>query len=148
MGKHYEDLNRLYDKLQDPDTRKCFFESMDNYLEDMERKYPAMYDHAVQKIEETVCAIDLPAAKAIVAKMYPRGQQWSFEDVKKVMQENGVQGNDINYYLVMNMMYNDYYDTATAFGLQRDPSFFFMLTKNFIEDPDAKPLKVEKYFKE
>lgn len=30
--------------------------------------------------------------------------------------------------------------------LQDDPEFFFSLARDFIEDADAKPLKVEKYF--
>ena len=46
----------------------------------------------------------------------------------------------------MNMIYNDYCDTAKLYNLQNDPEFFFSLARDFIEDPDAKPLKVEKYF--
>ena len=41
---------------------------------------------------------------------------------------------------------NDYYDTAKVFGLQDDAECYFNLAEDFIEDPDAKPLKVEKYF--
>ena len=41
---------------------------------------------------------------------------------------------------------NDYYDTAKVFGLQNDAEFYLNLAKDFIEDPAAKPLKVEKYF--
>lgn len=46
----------------------------------------------------------------------------------------------------ISMVYNDYYDTAKTFGLQNDPEFYFSLAKDFIDDPNAKPLKVEKYF--
>ena len=41
---------------------------------------------------------------------------------------------------------NDCYDTTKVFGLQDDAEFYFNPAKDFIEDPDAKPLKVEKYF--
>lgn len=44
------------------------------------------------------------------------------------------------------MVYNDFMNTARAYGMQNDVDFFFSLAKDFIEDPDAKPLKVEKYF--
>ena len=40
----------------------------------------------------------------------------------------------------------DFSATAKHFGLQNDVEFFYHLAKDFIEDPDAKPMKVEKYF--
>ena len=62
------------------------------------------------------------------------------------VKSHGIKGDWTNWYLVLNMHYNDYYDTAKAFDLQDDPEFFSSLARDFIEDADAKPLKVEKYF--
>ena len=41
-----------------------------------------------------------------------------------------------------------YWTTAKLYGLHADVDVFYNLAKDFIEDPDAKPMKVEKYFLE
>jgi hypothetical protein len=46
----------------------------------------------------------------------------------------------------MNMMYNDYFQTASAYKLKDDADFFYDLAKDFIEDVDGVEFKVEKYF--
>lgn len=77
----------------------------------------------------------------------PQLQQWSWNQI-----EDYIKSKDLDpkctetWYLVMNMVYNDYYDTAKVFGHLNDVEFFYHLAKDFIDDPDAKPLKVEKYF--
>lgn len=81
-----------------------------------------------------------------VFRMRSRGQHWSYNQVKDFVESHGIKSDWTNWYLVLNMCYNDYYDTAKAFDLQDDPEFFFSLARDFIEDADAKPLKVEKYF--
>lgn len=58
----------------------------------------------------------------------------------------GIYGKCIEYYLVMNMSYNDYYDVATNFGHQGDAEFYFELANAFINDVDGDKYKVEKYF--
>ena len=37
-------------------------------------------------------------------------------------------------------------NTASMVGMQNDENFFLSLACDFINDPDAKPFKVEKYF--
>ena len=37
-------------------------------------------------------------------------------------------------------------NTAVMVGMQNDDEFYFSLACDFINDPDAKPFKVEKYF--
>lgn len=78
--------------------------------------------------------------------MRPKGQAWSYQQVVDTVKERGVTSDFCDWYLVMNMVYNDFMNTARAYGVQNDVDFFFSLAKDFIEDPDARPLKVEKYF--
>ena len=82
----------------------------------------------------------------IVRAMRPKGQYWSYTQVYDLVKSKGVTGDWVNWYLVMNMVYNDFCATAKHFGLHNDVEFFYHLAKDFIEDPDAKPMKVEKYF--
>lgn len=147
MSKHYELLEDLYKKLQDKDTREKFFTALDQYLERMEVQDKKTYDYAISKMEDIVCAISKEDAELIVKKMTPRGQVWDFSTIKTLLSQKGIDGDLTQYYLVMNMVYNDFYSTAAAYGLQSDPEFFLSLAKDFIQDPDAAPHKVEKYFK-
>lgn len=146
MGKHYEYLNKLYAKLADRDVRDEFFGKLDEHLDSMEKRDPKSYEHIINKMEDVICAISKEDAEVIVKKMSPRGQYWDYNTIKAYLEQKGVKGDIVHYYLVMNMAYNDYYETAAMYGLQKDPEFFFSIAKNFITDPDGIPHKVEKYF--
>lgn len=78
--------------------------------------------------------------------MRPFGEHWTYETVKSFVESKGIYKECVEYYLVMNMVYNDYYDVAVNFAHQDDTEFFYELTHAFINDPDDKKFKVEKYF--
>ncbi len=95
---------------------------------------------------ERACGFTEEEATKIVRHMEPKGQCWSYNQVKDYVTTQGITTNYVNWYLVMNMCYNDYYNTAKAYNLQNDTNFYFNLAKDFIFDPDAEPFKVERYF--
>lgn len=147
MTAHYELLEKLFTKLQNAEVRHEFFEKMDAHMNNLLKKDPKTYQHMIDKFEGVACSIDLAEAEAIVRKMTPRGQQWSYSDVQRLITQGSIQGNPIYYYMALNMAYNDYYETAARFGLQSNPEFYIAIAKDFINDPDGGPHKVEKYFK-
>ena len=111
------------------------------------KKYvPNEYQNLKKSLECLVYKIELPEAETIVHNMKPRGQMWSYEQIKKYIEGKGIVDKFVDWYLVMNMCYNDYYNTAKMYGLQNEVDFYFNLAKDFIEDPDAEPHKVAKYF--
>lgn len=57
----------------------------------------------------------------------------------------GIENDITDYYLVMNMMINDYSRTARMYG-QDNADFYFNLAYDFINDEDALPDKVARYF--
>lgn len=86
-------------------------------------------------------------AKQIVQHMAPYGEHWTMDKVKAYLHGRGIEEPDcLHYYVVMNMMYNDYFQTASAFGLKDNVDFFYDLAKNFLEDVDGVDFKTEKYF--
>lgn len=113
-----------------------------------EKTDPALRKTVCEKLEKLAYKITLQDAEQIVRNMQPRGQYWSAKQIKEYLATKGEEEEYINYYLVMNMAYNDYYGTAKLFGLQNDPEFFYSIAKDFICDQDAKPFKVEKYFED
>ena len=139
MGATYSE-NGSYDKMIDTVV------VIDQLMEKLHKHHPEMYKETMHEVESIVYAISKEDAEKIVRNMSPKGQVWSYDEVKTFVHSKGVTSGCVHWYLVMNMVYNDYYNTARAYGLQNDEEFYYSLAKDFIEDPDARPMKVEKYF--
>lgn len=142
MSKYRELVGRAMDKGFSDEA----WSIMDDFIDMLGQKYPELYDKVMDKIECLAYRISKDEAEDIVRRMEPYGQHWSYNQVKDFVSSHGIEDDYNNWYLVLNMVYNDYCTTAKTFGLHDDPEFYFSLAKDFIDDPDAKPLKVEKYF--
>lgn len=106
---------------------------------------PDMYKTLYDEAEAIIYHIDDEQARQIVMAMQPYGQRWSCDEIKEYLATKGIMEKKKCYYLVMNMMYNDYCRTAKLYNLDV-PEFYFDLSYDFINDADAKKHKVEKYF--
>ena len=142
MGRYCELMTKLIDKGVGDEV----WTISEDMLNKLARKDPMMFDEYIDKLEHLAYRIPKEEAERIVRAMRPKGQYWSYTQVMDLVKSKGVTGDWVNWYLVMNMVYNDFCATAKHFGLQNDVEFFYHLAKDFIEDPDAKPMKVEKYF--
>ena len=142
MGRYCELMTKLIDKGVGDEV----WIISEDMLNKLARKDPMMFDEYIDKLEHLAYRIPKEEAERIVRAMRPKGQYWSYTQVYDLVKSKGVTGDWVNWYLVMNMVYNDFCATAKHFGLQNDVEFFYHLAKDFIEDPDAKPMKVEKYF--
>ena len=142
MGRYCELMTKLIDKGVGDEV----WTISEDMLNKLSRKDPMMFDEYIDKLERLAYRIPKDEAERIVRAMRPKGQYWSYTQVMDLVRSKGVTSDWVNWYLVMNMVYNDFCATAKHFGLQNDVEFFYHLAKDFIEDPDAKPMKVEKYF--
>lgn len=142
MGKYRELVMKAIDKGFEEEA----WTLADEVMEQIRRKWPDTYEELMCDLECLAYKIAPDEAMSIVKAMRPKGQHWSMQQVKDFCRSKGIDKDIVNWYLVMNMCYNDYYDTAKTFGLQNDEEFYYSLAKDFIDDPDAKPFKVEKYF--
>ena len=142
MGRYCELMTKLLDKGVDDEV----WTISEDMLNKLSRKDPAMFDEYIDKLERLAYRIPKDEAERIVRNMRPKGQYWTYNQVMDLVKSKGITGDWTNWYLVMNMVYNDFCATAKHFGLHNDVEFFYHLAKDFIEDPDAKPMKVEKYF--
>ena len=106
-------------------------------------------DHSkVHHLEDIVCRIDDDEAHNIVTAMQPFGEKWSIDDIGSFIASKGIPENErVNYYLVMNTMYNDHRETAKRYGLD-NADFYYALAREFIQDVDGKPHKVSRYFED
>lgn len=142
MGKYCKLVMKAVDKGYGDEA----WEVADIAMDRLEKADPEAYNEAMLSLEKLAYKINRDEAEQIVRNMRPKGQAWSYQQVVDAVKERGVTSDFCNWYLVMNMVYNDFMNTARAYGVQNDVDFFFSLAKDFIEDPDARPLKVEKYF--
>lgn len=142
MSKYCELIKKAMEKGHEEKA----WELADEVMDKIQRKWPDMYDELMESLECLAYKIPAEEAMQIVKAMRPKGQYWSMQQVKDLCREHHIDKDIVNWYLVLNMCYNDYCGTAKAFGLQSDEEFYWSLAKDFIEDPDAKPFKVEKYF--
>ena len=142
MGKNKE----LYESAQQKDDSGMLCCAVSGMLDTLERNNPKMYMEFVEKLENIAYSIPNVESERIVKNMSPNGQHWGYNEIEKLCNSKGITERINEYYLVMNMAYNDYYNTAHKYGLQNDVEFYWSLACDFIDDPDATPHKVAKYF--
>ena len=146
MSEYIDVMERLQEKPDPPWDKIGKIE--DSAWSALKASDPRAYAMHLEKLEDLCYAIDLPEAETIVKAMRPKGQMWSPRQVKDYLESRGDTTDDIvEWYLVMNMVFNDFSNTARKYNLQNDTEFYYYLAKDFITDPDASKHKVEKYFK-
>lgn len=112
----------------------------------LEKLDPEAWETAMEKLEEIAYKITEPEAKEIVRTMRPAGEHWNAEQISEYIKTKGIYDDGVEWYLVMNMAYNDFHRTAKKIGHEEDAEFYFDIAYDFINDPDGDNRKVEKYF--
>ena len=77
------------------------------------------------------------------------GLKWTMEDTYEVGTKVGVDWHKIDkisWYIVMNMMYSDYFATAKSVQQEASPVFFAHLAKDWLCDEDAPADKLYRYY--
>ena len=65
-----------------------------------------------------------------------KGPHWTLEQATAVANSIGVHTDPWVWYAAMNMMYSDYWESATRYGVDR-PEYYADLAKEFLFDKDA-----------
>ena len=86
----------------------------------------------------------------IVSNMKPIGEKFPYIVVEQYLKEKGLELDEeqtIEYYLVMNMFFNDYRKIFEKYPTLNQKDIYFDFSRAFIDDIDAPKHKVGKYFK-
>ena len=145
MAEYEEVVDMIVKKEKGGDMHE-YKEIMEELMGELEYKNKDLYDRTMKKLEEVAYTITYEHAEEIVKNMKPFGEHWTYNQIKEYIETKDIRKCYEKYYLVMNMAYNDYYDVAVNYGHQNDPEFFFEIAYAFINDEDAKPHKVARYF--
>lgn len=126
-----EDMHELSDILED------VLEVIENYDKDCYDKYAMkLYKMAYGN------TFNKQMAEEIVDNMRPYGKRWSMEETKQLQEQYGIDNiRSTDFFIVMNSAYNDYRDL-----FDDNTEKYIKFTIDFIQDEDAKPDKVFKYF--
>lgn len=125
-----EDMDKLEDIMID------LIYDLKRYDEDKAHKYKmCLYKMAYGEV------LTDKMARKVVEDMKPDGEHWSIEQTTQVKNQYGFNVRDIDFWVVMNMAYNDYKDI-----FKDNIEMYARWSNAFINDPDAKEGKVFKYF--
>lgn len=73
-----------------------------------------------------------------------KGQHWTMEQAKQIMQRHGYQANSVEFYVTLNMMKSDYVKAAQKLGVDKE-EFYAAMADAFLNDEDAKDHKLVRY---
>lgn len=103
-----------------------------------------LYDHIELLLYEMAYGkkINEDMAKIWVENMKPVGEHWKMSETTDAMHGLGFNLDKAEFYVVANMMYNDY------FNLVKDnESLALELARDWLEDEDSKDCKLYEYWK-
>ena len=129
--RNVEDMEALGDILADliEDMKEEHYDLYKDYKLDL---YEMAYG---KKISEDM-------ADKWVKEMKPVGIHWTMEETTNAMNDLGYSFNEIDFYVVANMMYNDYYNLV-----KEDETLALKLASDWLNDEDAKEDKLYCYWK-
>ena len=129
--RNVEDMETLGDMLADliEDMKEEHYDLYKDYKLDL---YEMAYG---KKISEDM-------ADKWVKEMKPVGIHWTMEETTNAMNNLGYSFNEIDFYVVANMMYNDYYNLV-----KEDETLALKLASDWLNDEDAKEDKLYCYWK-
>lgn len=84
--------------------------------------------------------ITLELAEKWVSEMRPLAK-WTKAETDSILKQKGLQVNDVDFYVVMNMMYSDFHNT-----LDDDIDKYILLSVDFLEDEDVNKDKLYNYY--
>lgn len=101
--------------------------------------------------EEHDVRLDRKTAEKWVSNMEnadgTRGPHWTMEKTDEVRKQFSLSCDPLQFWVTMNMMYSDYCRVAEKLGVNT-VEFYVCMTKAFLEDPDAQPDKLARYWED
>lgn len=130
-NKNPEDMQELGDMLAE-----VIYEMKEAHPEEYHEYKTELYEMAYGEV------IDKEMAEKWVKSMKPVGLHWTMEETKNAVASMGYGFNDIDFFVVANMMYNDYYDLV-----KEDEGLALKMAHDWLNDEDAKENKLYHYWK-
>lgn len=127
-----------------PENKHKMNELFIELLDDSMEYDKDMYDYAKCEIYEMAYGKKLSEdmAEEWVKSMKPAGLHWTIGETTNAMQSLGYNLDRIDFFVVANMMYNDYYDLV-----KEDETLALKLAYDWLNDEDGVENKLYEYWK-
>ena len=124
--------------------KESLTEVIDMLMCEVKEEEPELYKHIEGILYEDAYGkvINEAMAHEWVREMTPCGAHWTMEETTNAMRSLGYSLNPLEFYVVANMMYNDYYNIVDG-----DETLALRLAKDWLNDKDAKEYKLYEYWK-
>lgn len=131
-------------KLNRSDLESIF----SNLMEDVQEENPDLADKYMCELEDYMYSITIEEAQDIVRSMKPFGEKFTYDLVSQHLSNKEItdETDIIDYYLTMNMFYNDYKTIIDKYNNLNSKDIYCDFADSFINDEDGPKYKVEKYF--
>lgn len=129
-GKH-EDMEKLSNMFDEVIIKMKIYD--EGCYEEYKDK---LYEMAYGKTITSEMAYDW------VNKMKPKGEYWTYEETTQAMQNMGYSVDRVSFYIVANMMINDYYDLV-----KDNEELALKMAYDWLNDKDSKDNKLYRYLK-
>ena len=130
-NKNIKDMEKLGDMLSE-----IIYSTKDSHPEIYKKYKLELYEMAYgKKLNEEM-------AEKWVKEMKPVGLHWTMEETTNAMQSLGYNFDSVDFFVVANMMYNDYYNLV-----KDDETLALKLAQDWLEDVDSSNNKLYKYWK-
>lgn len=74
------------------------------------------------------------------------GPKWQLEQVKGMLSKKGIDADPLMYWVAMHIIYSDYGTVLKKNGINENAEVYIDLAKAFLDDPDAQPDKLARYY--
>lgn len=114
----------------------------DMLLDSIKESEPGFYKHAESVLYEAYYGKKLikELAEMKIHNMKPHGMKWSLEQTNQVMSQHGLNYENVDFWFVMNLMYNKYQPM-----FDEEVEKYVEFSKIFLDDENAKEGKVYIY---
>lgn len=114
-----------------------------------EDEYRELYESAYGKTINKELAEEIVYCLAVTdGSNREHGEKWTIDATSEYAHKVGVTWDDISkneWYVIMNMMYSDYYELAYAYELQEDTMFYAKAARCWVFDKDIKDVSKKLY---
>lgn len=124
--------------------KESLMDVIDMLMCEVKEDEPELYKHIECTLYEDAYGkkINEEMAHQWVKSMQPVAMHWTMEETTGAMKSLGYSLNPIEFYVVANMMYNDYYSLV-----KEDEAMALKLAREWLMDKDAKECKLYEYWK-
>ena len=132
-------------KNKSVDNLMTLIDVVDMSLDTMKESNPDFYEHLESLLYESVYGkvISEEMAEKWVSSMNPYHLHWTKEQTDSVMKQYAPSLKSLDWFVVLNMMYNDYRDELGT----DEVDTYAKLAKGWLMDSDAKEDKLYCYYK-